>query len=126
MYTPFDSVKNVLSKLGVELDREFNAPRIRDIYCEKCGTSLVDFLETGFVSCSNCYETFKQHAREFASDIHGRTAHVGKVPKKEVTRANKKRELERLIHEKEIAVQKEEYQLADELKIKIARLREEL
>ena len=68
----------------------------------------------------------KPYARELALDVHGRIGHNGKVPKVEVTKASKKRELERLIREKEIAAKKEDYDLAKELKLRIERLMEEL
>ncbi len=124
--TPFESVANALSKLGLEIEQEYGNSRKQDLYCRVCKTTLEDFMDTGFVGCANCYETFKTQAKEFALDVHGRANHVGKVPKAEATRAVKKRELERLIKEKEQAVKEEKYLLADELKTKIDRLREEI
>ena len=124
-YTPFDSVKNSLKDLWLDIENDKRQFR-ETLCCKQCKTSLEDFLETGFVGCANCYKTFESYAREFALDIHGRASHIGKVPKAEATKAMKKRELESLINEKEKAVREENYILADELKTKIARLREEL
>jgi len=126
MFTPFENAINTLSKLSMEIDEDYNRQRKQIVVCKKCKTSLEDFLDTGFVGCSECYEVFKPYAREFAFDVHGRAKHVGKVPQKEATKASKKRELERLIKEKEIAVKNEDYLLADEYKVRIARLREEI
>lgn len=124
--TPFESVQNALAKLGLEIENEYGYSPRQEVYCKVCKISLKDFLDTGFVGCARCYEVFKPYVRDFAIDVHGRANHVGKVPKKEATIAAKKRELEKLIKEKEIAVKSEDYILAEELKTKISRLREEL
>jgi len=124
-FSPFDKVANDLFKMKNEIEEEYYGMR-NNISCKVCGTRLVDFLDTGFVGCARCYDVFKPYAKELALDIHGRIGHVGKVPRVEVTKASKKRELERLIREKEIAAKKEDYDLAKELKAKIDRLREEL
>ena len=123
----FDSIANELSSFSDVLDGYDNSLFNRkEIYCKKCGTKLSYFMDTGFVGCANCYETFKDYAEELARNIHGRINHVGKVPKGEATRSAKKRELERLILEKEQAAKNEDYIRANEIKIQIARLREEL
>lgn len=95
------------------------------VVCENCGTTLDDFMDSGFVGCAECYKTFAVHARKFAEDMHGRAIHVGKVPKAEATKAMKRRELEKLIAEKDMAVKSEEYLKADEIKKKIEKLRED-
>lgn len=126
-YNPFDKVANELFKMRSEIDEEYYGQmRNSSIVCRKCKTSLQSFLDSGFVGCAHCYDTFKQYAKELALDVHGRIGHIGKVPKIELTKASKIRELERLIKEKEIAAKKEDYDLAKELKAKIDRLREEL
>ena len=125
-YNPFEATKNDLADLYAEMFYETHVPRKENIYCKNCKTALVEFLESGFVGCASCYEAFKDDARAFAFDVHGTGAHVGKMPKKEATKASKLRELETLIKEKEKALIKEDYDRAKELKIIIDRLREEL
>ena len=126
-YNPFDKVANELFKMRSEIDEEYyDQMRNSSIVCKKCKTSLQNFLDTGFVGCASCYDAFNQYAKELALDVHGRIGHVGKVPKIELTKASKIRELERLIREKEIAAKQEDYDRAKELKAKIDRIREEL
>lgn len=128
MYTPFQNTSFELSILSKDLQNDFgfSSQRRQVLRCNNCGTIIDDFLDSGFVGCSECYNVFKDYAMDFAKDIHGSSIHRGRVPKKEETKAVKKRELEKLIREKEIAVAKEEYRRADELKSMIQRLREEL
>ena len=126
-FNPFDKVANDLFKMKSELEQEYYGQmRNYSVVCRYCKTNIQDFLDTGFVGCARCYEAFKAQARELALDIHGRIGHNGKVPKKEVTKASKKRELERLVREKDVAVKEENYDLAKELKERIDRIREEL
>ena len=126
-FNPFDKVANDLFKMKSEIENEYYGQmKNTNQVCRYCKTTLQDFLDTGFVGCMRCYDVFKQYAKELALDIHGRPSHVGKVPKVELTKASKKRELEKLIKEKEIAAREEDYDLAKELKAKIDRLREEL
>lgn len=98
----------------------------RDRVCPRCGTKLSEFVDSGFVGCSQCYRVFKEDALELAANVHGRTAHIGKTPPIEATKAAKKREIERLEAEKERASRAEDYLRANELKLQIDRLRREL
>jgi len=124
-YNQFEKIATELSKFKFDVDDDFRYTK-SSVVCKNCGTTLQDFLDTAFVGCTKCYEMFKQYAINSAIDFHGRANHIGKVPKIEQTKASKKRELERLIREKELAAKAEDYILANELKVKIARLREEL
>ena len=125
-FNPFDTTTNELLRLKEELDNEFYGQRRTVIACKHCNTTLQDFLDTGFVGCMKCYEVFQRYAEDVALDIHGRIGHVGKVPKQEFSKTAKKRELERLLREEDIAVKNRDYRYADELKNRIDRLREEL
>ena len=125
-FNPFDKVASELDKMKIQMQEDYYGSRTLNLTCKYCKTELQDFLDTGFVGCAHCYDVFKSYAKELAVDIHGRIGHVGKVPKIELTKASKIRELERLIKEKDIAAKKEDYDLAKELKAKIDRIREEL
>lgn len=125
-YNPFEATKNDLAGLYNEMYYETHSPRKENIYCKRCKTTLIEFLETGFVGCNQCYQTFFNDAKSFAFDVHGMGAHVGKAPKKEATKSSKMRELESLIAEKEKALRIEDYDKAKELKRRIDILREEL
>ena len=125
-YNPFEATKNDLAGLFNEMYYETHVPRKENIYCKRCKTTLIEFLESGFVGCSSCYETFMADAKPFAFDVHGMGGHVGKAPKREATKAAKLRELDRLVKEKENALRIEDYDKAKELKRLIDNLKEEL
>ncbi|MGI5958361.1 MAG: UvrB/UvrC motif-containing protein [Massiliimalia sp.] len=76
--------------------------------CEKCGSSLEEIMETGKVGCDQCYHTFGSELMRSVEKIHGKSAHVGKVPKSAKGALRKKNllteyrmELNRLIAEQE-------------------------
>ena len=123
-YTPFQSTAYNLHQLKTELEQETYAPV--EYQCKYCKTTLSDFLDTGFVGCAHCYDLFNKQAKEFAFDIHGRATHIGKFPSREVTKQSLRREIDRLMKEKERAAKEEEYLLADQLKAKIEQLKEAL
>lgn len=124
-HTPFENTQYALAQLGQEMKNDFNMAN-SDVVCLKCKTTLKSFLDTGFVGCSRCYEAFKPYSRSLAMDIHGRVNHIGKVPKAEVTKASKKREIERLKQEENNAVLAKEYLIADGINKQIQRLMEEI
>ena len=123
MYTPFQTTTYSLSQLKNEIQKEEYEINYT---CKYCKTTLQDFLDTGFVGCARCYDLFNKQAKEFALDIHGRANHVGKFPSREVTKQSMRRELDRLVKEKERAVRNEDYLTADQLKTKIEQIREAL
>jgi len=123
--TPFDKVKNDLFIMGMELF-DHPTPSMEIVVCPKCGTRLVDFLDTGFVNCANCYKVFSEYAKNVALDVHGRCSHIGKMPKSENSKASKKREIENLKLDEQRAVNEKKYTLANEIKMRIERLEEEL
>ena len=125
MFTPYENALNSLDNVKNQWNNDFNKPK-QTLVCKTCGTSLDDFLTTGFVGCANCYKVFRDSMQEFALDIHGRSAHVGKVPKIEATKAAKRREIEKLSHLEQSAAASKNYILAEQYKNQIIALKGEL
>ena len=129
---PFNNAVNSLFGFKSEFDELFGDNSFsgnfvkNDIICPKCKTRLSDVEETMFVGCTNCYKLFKDLIDRSAYRYHGRLGHIGKVPSRAVTKAEKIREIEVLENQKSQAVAKEDYTLADTLKKKIEQLRSEL
>lgn len=124
---PFDNAVNSLFGFKNEFDELFsNGYAFEDVTCPKCKSRLSDVQETMMVGCSYCYKLFKDTIDRMAYRYHGKLGHVGKVPSRAVTRAEKMRELEALENQKKQAAAKEDYELANTLKKKIEQLRSEL
>ena len=119
---PLISAQNNLQQAKQDWNSDFN--QTETLVCRKCGTTLDDFLHTGFVGCFECYKTFYPYLKEFAIDVHGRCVHTGKVPSKEATKAAKKREIARLFEQEQKAAQNRDYILANQLKERRERLAE--
>ena len=84
--------------------------------CKTCGTSENEFLKTGYLGCSDCYDTFSDSVDVVVRKVQGNTAHIGRTP----TPVNvPKSELETLKDELATAVKKEDYKLAAKLRDKI-------
>lgn len=121
---PLISAQNNLQQVKQNWNSDFN--QTETLVCRKCGTTLDDFLHTGFVGCFECYKTFYPYLKDFAIDVHGRCVHTGKVPSKEATKAAKKREIARLFEQEQKAAQNRDYILANQLKERRERLAEEI
>ena len=125
MFTPYENAVNSLNYQKNQWNSDFNHHN-QVLLCKNCGTSLDDFLTTGFVGCANCYNTFRDYLQEFVLDIHGRSMHKGKVPKVEASKAAKRREIERLKKLEESAASNKNYIMAEQYKNQIIVLEEEI
>ncbi len=89
----------------------------------KCGTTEKDVLDNYRFGCSECYKTFEDIANKFVKNLGGVT-YSGEPPKHISQQEEKKplSEIEILMQQLEDAVSKEDFLLANELKIKIKKL----
>ncbi len=94
--------------------------------CKKCGTKLSDFYKTSMLGCENCYRTFFDELQPVLTKLHGKTEHIGKVPKISAVEKEMLYEYKRLLKNKEVAVLEGRFQDASELDEDISALAEEL
>ncbi|GAV24373.1 UvrB/UvrC motif-containing protein [Carboxydothermus islandicus] len=90
--------------------------------CPVCGLTENQFINSGFLGCSQCYETFKDRVEQALRKIHGSTEHRGKFPAKTGGKIKILREIENLKKALNEAVSKEEFEKAAELRDKIKEL----
>lgn len=90
--------------------------------CGRCGLTFQTFSKTGRFGCSQCYSTFKNQMNPMLRRIHGKTFHVGKVPKRSGGQIRIKQEIDRLKRELQEAVNSEEYERAAVIRDKIKEL----
>ena len=54
---------------------------IKQLTCDSCGMTFEDFMNTGKLGCSNCYDTFESKIDPILKNIHGANKHVGRLGK---------------------------------------------
>ena len=104
-----------------------NAPR-----CSVCGWDLESYRKTGYLGCPECYKSFENILHEILKTMHHADVHKGKIPlnspdeRPERTRTLLRREIEDLREKLNLAVQKEEYEEAAQIRDRIFALEEQL
>ena len=97
----------------------------RTIRCEKCGNTFNDIVNSGKIGCADCYTTFYDKLLPSLQRIHGKTRHEGKNPtiiKAEVT--NSANQIEDLEEQLRIAMERQNFEKAAQLRDKINELKE--
>lgn len=91
--------------------------------CPHCGFTLDQFRKEAVLGCPYDYEIFEKPLLPLIEKAHaGKTSHCGKVPSKIPADTKKQMELAALRQQLEVAVKKEDYELAAELRDKINQL----
>jgi protein arginine kinase activator len=92
--------------------------------CPQCGLSYAEFRRLGRLGCEACYETFRDDLKPLLRRVHGSTAHAGAVPAHLERGLESRREIKRLRSELDLAVRREEYERAAELRDAIREIEE--
>jgi protein arginine kinase activator len=100
-----------------------------ELFCDVCGMTYKEFLETGTFRCENCYKVFKARTVKKIKDAMKKEKPVVKVTKKVVVPTkNAKNDLKEKIEELkkllELCIKLGEKEKAEQVKEEIARLEE--
>ena len=107
----------------------------KDLECTVCGTTFQSWKKTGKLGCAACYEQFAQLLSPEFPLVHHGSVHCGKTPPETVEqwqdpvvseRINLRRELEELCKSLDESIRREEFELAAELRDRIAAIEAEL
>lgn len=98
------------------------APVIETGPCPACGLSFPEFKASGRLGCFNDYEHFKKELLPLLEKIHGATQHTGRVPSSVGQKIETQKVLTALRKDLNLAIQREEYERAAELRDKIKSL----
>lgn len=103
--------------------------------CPVCGASLSDISDTGKVGCAECYQTFLDQLMPSIQRMHGNTHHVGKIPMGTALQVvgqpveqeplKEKSQIEQYQEQLQQAIEKQNFELAAELRDKIKALSQE-
>ncbi len=90
--------------------------------CPACGLTFAEFKASGRLGCFNDYEHFKKELLPLLEKIHGATQHTGRVPSAVGQKLETQKVLTALRKDLNLAIQREEYERAAELRDKIKSL----
>lgn len=94
--------------------------------CKNCSTSWSDFLQTGFLGCIKCYDSFKENLSPLIKDIHSSLSYKGKVPKRLPEGIKIKASLQQLKQRLFSSIDKEDYEEAARIRDRMNKLKEQL
>lgn len=97
-----------------------------DAVCASCGLGYADFKRSGYLGCDHCYEAFDAQIAVVLKQIHGFSAHQGKVPAHSADDQDLRKQLRTLRRRLRRCVETEEYERAAELRDTITSLEERL
>jgi len=102
-------------------DDEFSDPHEQQAACPTCGFTLEQFRKEGVLGCPHDYDVFAKSLQPLIEKAHcGKVSHCGKMPSKTSMDTKKQVKLLSLRQKLDNAVQNEDYELAAELRDKIA------
>ena len=105
---------------------ETDGREVQEMVCPHCGMSYSDFLHTGKIGCSVCYQTFRHQLEPIIRRIHGASIHSGKIPHRSGGALELKHTLEQLRRKLESCVANEEYEKAAQYRDEIRALEKKL
>ena len=105
-----------------EISDKVEKEEVVDIKCNLCNTTFSEYKKTGKLGCSKCYSNFEEELKPIKEGIYGYSDHIGKFPKDVHKDVEAIREVEELKQQLNIAIEKEEYEQAAELRDRILEL----
>ncbi len=115
---PLD-LNNMISSFMSIQQENCKAADAGDEACPKCGMKYENFIKTGKMGCSNCYQMFGDRLIPLLQRIHRGVSHCGKVPASFGESMKAVKEIENLKEELKAAICREEYEKAAVLRDKI-------
>lgn len=121
---PF-SIQDIFSSImNADIDNVFS--RKSEQACPKCGSTYNRFRNTGKFGCEKCYEVFHEQVYPLVKRVQGTLDHTGKIPKRAAGPIRVRKELQKFKRQLAIAVDKEDFERAVELRDKIKELEKEI
>lgn len=88
--------------------------------CPQCGASFNDIVSWGMVGCGDCYNQFRDRLMPSIENLHGHAVHNGKAAKQATIKVKEElSEKEKLERAMNAAVERQDFELAAELRDKI-------
>lgn len=94
--------------------------------CLECGIKFADFRNSGRLGCSHDYQVFRDELLSLLENIHGETRHCGKTPRRQPQNRQTQSELAALRKQLTLAVNREAYEEAAQIRDRIKKLEDSL
>ena len=125
-------INNFLSGL-MDVDKSLDSKQFKKdlgqsdkLQCGKCNLTYNQFSQISRLGCSNCFTVFSKHLNPLLKRIHGKTSHMGKVPKRTGGNLRVKKRIGEMKEELQECIKREEYERAAEIRDEIRKLENEL
>jgi len=124
-HNPLDDVPFPLAEFLTSMVRHGKTPSdpIARLVCSECGMRFVDFSRIGRFGCGQCYTAFRAPLEDLFRKIHGATRHCGRtLPRPAQSGQSMIEEEVRLKDELKKAVEREDFELAADLRDRLKSL----
>lgn len=101
-----------------ETEDTFQERDVLNLRCNSCNTTWKDFQTDGLLGCKDCYSTFNEKLKVLLRRIHGSNKHIGTRPSNHRI-VVKEMNINELKNELKIAIKREEFEKAAELRDRI-------
>lgn len=117
------SITDVLLGLGAQPGPSSPAATEFDLSCSRCQMTRAEFKKQARLGCPECYNAFMGELSALTKAMHHSGQHVGKIPARQGNRARITAQIAALQKDIEVAITKEQYEIAANLRDKIKALR---
>jgi len=120
------SITDVLLGLGSQQQTASNlasAPEY-DLSCSRCQMTRAEFKKHARLGCPDCYNAFMGELSALTMAMHHNNQHVGKIPARQGNEARIMAQIAALKKDIEMAIAREQYEVAANLRDKIKSLKD--
>ncbi|WP_025729893.1 UvrB/UvrC motif-containing protein [Heyndrickxia ginsengihumi] len=124
-FEPDFTFDNILASLfnfdpALQVVKQSATPKDEILRCSHCGMTFDQFLNISRFGCPHCYETFQKQLIPILRRLHGENVeHQGKIPVRIGGSIYTKKQIKQLKQDLQIAIEKEEFERAAELRDQI-------
>jgi len=118
------SITDILLGLGAQSEEGAAAMSAFDLSCSRCQMTRTEFKKGARLGCPECYKAFMGELNALTKAMHHSAQHVGKIPARQGNKARVTAQIAALQKEIEVAIAKEQYEEAADLRDKIKAVRD--
>jgi protein arginine kinase activator len=117
------SITDILLGLGAQPIGDAPALAEFDLSCSRCQMTRTEFKKRAQLGCPECYNAFMGELNALTKAMHHSAQHVGKIPARQGNKARIAAQIAAMQKDIEVAIAKEQYEVAANLRDKIKALK---